>query len=233
MANYNLKISTSPYSKLFNSKFNIQNSAFALCILLFSCHHAGELDVYNGCNLEGDARREDVRELNVLKNRYNFPDSLSVDHSVTLEAMLAPGYDRDRFSENKAVEITGYAAEVNVGGDETCNCHATDPADRDTHIVLVKDSASGFNKKESIVVEVTPRVRELMRRKGLDWSTDSLRSKFLYHVIKVKGWLFFDAEHIREAENTNPGGRKNWRATCWEVHPVTSIEVISNIIPFL
>ena len=34
-----------------------------------------------------------------------------------------------------------------------------------------------------------------------------------------------DGEHADEAENTRPGRARNWRATAWEVHPVTGIEV--------
>jgi hypothetical protein len=46
--------------------------------------------------------------------------------------------------------------------------------------------------------------------------------------VEITGWLLFDFEHVPEAENTNPGGAKNWRATCWEIHPVTSIRVLDS-----
>jgi hypothetical protein len=36
----------------------------------------------------------------------------------------------------------------------------------------------------------------------------------------------FDFEHVHEAENTNPGGVRNWRATCWEIHPVTGFKIL-------
>ena len=36
----------------------------------------------------------------------------------------------------------------------------------------------------------------------------------------------FDTVHGDEAENTNPGGANNWRATAWEIHPVTSIKIL-------
>jgi hypothetical protein len=36
----------------------------------------------------------------------------------------------------------------------------------------------------------------------------------------------FDEEHDRESENTNPGHSENWRATAWELHPVTAIQVV-------
>jgi hypothetical protein len=187
------------------------------------------MDNYNGCGLEGDAKREDVRELNTHKNKYDFPDSAQIDRSITLQAMLAPGNDRDRFSMGKAAEITGYVNDVKVGGDESCNCHARRPEDRDTHIELVvspEQSAEGTR----VIVEVTPRLREEMAKKGVDWSTDNLRNKIKGHYVKVRGWLLFDEEHIKQAENTDPDNPKDWRATCWEIHPVTSIELLTNAL---
>ena len=104
---------------------------FLLLLLtgLFSCNTkpGGDMDIYRNCPLEGDAKRENVRELNDLKNRYTFPDSNDFDHSVTLSTMLAPGEDRNRFSDHKAVDITGYVYDVKVGGDESCNCHERNP----------------------------------------------------------------------------------------------------------
>ena len=46
--------------------------------------------------------------------------------------------------------------------------------------------------------------------------------------MKITGWLFFDDHHKLEADNTDLGdnkGKKNWRRTCWEIHPVTKIEL--------
>ena len=34
-----------------------------------------------------------------------------------------------------------------------------------------------------------------------------------------------DLEHANAAENTNPGGARNWRVTIWEIHPVTAIVI--------
>jgi hypothetical protein len=38
--------------------------------------------------------------------------------------------------------------------------------------------------------------------------------------------MLFDMERQDESENTAPGGERNWRATAWEIHPITSIEVV-------
>jgi hypothetical protein len=203
-------------------------------ILLFSsCHQSGSMDEYNDCGLEGDAKRADVRGLNTHKNRYDFPDSTQIDHLVTLQAMLAPGDDRNRFQMDKAAEITGYVIDVKVGGDESCNCHARNMEDRDTHIELVIplneiDDKNVIDEKNCVIVEITPRMRAIMAQKGIDWSTDNIRKTYKGHMVKVSGWLLFDEEHINQAINTAPDNFKDWRTTCWELHPVTSIELADN-----
>jgi hypothetical protein len=44
--------------------------------------------------------------------------------------------------------------------------------------------------------------------------------------VEVTGWLLFDIEHTDGAENSSPGKPGNWRATCWEIHPITEIAVL-------
>ena len=60
----------------------------------------------------------------------------------------------------------------------------------------------------------------------MDWSTEGLQ-KLMGHKVKIKGWMLFDFEHIDESENTAPKRRDNWRATAWEIHPVTDITVLN------
>ena len=65
-----------------------------------------------------------------------------------------------------------------------------------------------------------------MAAQKVDWSTRALRDRLLGRWIKVRGWMLFDVEHQKASENTAPGRERNWRATAWEIHPVTSIEVV-------
>ena len=81
-----------------------------------------ELDIYNNCPLEGNAKRADIIELNRLKNRYSFPAKSEVDTSITLKNLLKEGNDESRWNTGKAVQIIGYVSEVVKGGVETCNC---------------------------------------------------------------------------------------------------------------
>jgi hypothetical protein len=184
-----------------------------------------DLETFDGCPLDGDASSAAVRELNRLKNRYTPPDPQQIDPSVTLAALLEPGDDRGRWSPRRAAEITGYVWDVKIGGVETVNCRATDPAHRDTHIELVLDPMNG-GEVHRVIVEVTPRIRLLAEQRGEDWSTGALRDRFQGRWVRVRGWLLFDTEHESQSINTAPNRPRDWRATAWEIHPVTSLEVV-------
>jgi hypothetical protein len=183
------------------------------------------LETLDGCGLEGDATNPEVRELNRLKNRTAVPEPQQIDSRVTLAAMVEPGDDQDRWNARNGAEITGYVQDVKVGGVETVNCRATDPQHRDTHIELVLDPMNSGETRR-VIVEVTPRTRALAEQRGEDWSTNALRDHLQGRWVRVRGWMLFDEEHRTQAVNTAPGRPRDWRATAWEIHPVTSLEVV-------
>jgi hypothetical protein len=174
------------------------------------------------CPLEGRTRRLNVAALNRLKNRAAPARPVDVDSSVTLAAMLRPGDDHGRFDTRRAASIEGWVVKVKSGGDETVNCGAPEERDRDTHLELAADSGDA-DATHHVIVEVTPRTRAA---NGEAWSTDSLRHALKNHRVRVTGWLFYDAEHVNAAANTRPTGTRNWRATAWEIHPITRLEVL-------
>jgi hypothetical protein len=184
---------------------------------------SSKLEIYNGCGMEGDARSPGVQALNRLKNRYAAPQQ--IDPAITLAAILAPGRDTGRWKVKQGAEIVGYVSDVKVGGIESTNCHARSANERDTHIELVLDPMVG-SPTQRVIVEVTPRWRAIMAAQEVDWSTRALRDRLLGRWIKVRGWMLFDVEHQNASENTAPGRERNWRATAWEIHPITSIEVV-------
>lgn len=157
-----------------------------------------------------------------LKNRTALPQDADFDRHVTLETLLQPLDDRGRWSESRAVVVEGYVVGVGAGGIEAANCFS--PIRRDTHIYL--SSRREAHTRERLVAEVTPRIRDWARHHGRDWSETALRRELVGRWCRVEGWLLFDREHEEEAENTSPGRAGNWRATAWEIHPVTSIEVL-------
>ena len=183
------------------------------------------MDVFDGCGMEGSATPARLKALNRLKNRYTAPQANEINHSITLSAILAPGDDKTRWSSTSGAEITGFVFDVQPGGGETCNCGKTDPAHTDTHIELVL-ALNDSGPARRVIVEVTPRERAIAASNHVDWSTQNLRKILLKRQVKVTGWMMFDAQHGNAAENTNPGGTHNWRATAWEIHPVTAIQTV-------
>lgn len=183
------------------------------------------MDDFHGCGLDGSAATPNLKKLNQLKNRYTLPQSNQIDHSITLSTILAPGDDKTRWNSSSAAELTGFVLAVKPGGKETCNCGTTDTLLSDVHIELVLNSTETAGTK-SMVIEVTPRIRAIMAVNGIDWSTKALRKQIRGQWVKVEGWMTFDAQHANAAENTHPGGGHNWRATAWEIHPVTDIHVV-------
>ena len=177
------------------------------------------------CPLEGSAQTDHLRELNKLKNRSSFPSDSNFNPKISLSSILIKGNDKDRWSVNHAAKVIGYVKDVKPGGIETVNCKTKDKKLRDTHIELVLD-AMNEDKNKVFVVEITPRLRKIMDEKGEDWSTSMIRAKYLGRWVEVEGWMFYDTEHANMSENTRPGNPKNWRATAWEIHPVTKLKVV-------
>ena len=157
-----------------------------------------------------------------LKNRTALPQAADFDSRVTLAALLQAGDDRARWSAVRAARFEGYVVAVSEGGIEAANCFTL--VNRDTHIdIALRTDAP---RRERVILEVTPRLREWARQQGRDWSTPALQRELVGHWCRFEGWLFFDSGHATESDNTAPGREGNWRATGWEIHPVTYIEVV-------
>jgi hypothetical protein len=185
---------------------------------------------FDSCPPEGNAVSDRIGELNKLKNRFSLPRASDFEEDITLDKILEPGNDKDRWSNDKAARIKGYIYDVKSGGVETCNCKEREDQDKDTHIEIVADPMQ-TGKTMRMVVEVTPRMRDIMEHRGEDWSMRALRDRLLGRWVEVEGWMLFDDEHEMNAENTNPGRPRNWRATAWELHPLTSIRVVDRSLP--
>lgn len=181
--------------------------------------------VYDGCPMQGNAKSRRVEQLDRMKNRDTEPTREQIDPAITLQAILAPGEDEHRWKDSEGATVEGYVAEVKPGGVETVNCGARNLADRDTHIVIAIDPAHAA-ADEDVIVEVTPRWRGRMAAHGVDWSTHTLEHELRKHWVRVSGWMFWDAEHWAQSEHTAPGRAGDWRATAWEIHPVTRIDVL-------
>ena len=168
------------------------------------------------CPNAGIALTTRARNLHRLKNRTSIPNPTDFDSTITLDALLQPGDDTHRWSNNRAARLQGEVIDVAYARPEATNCF--NPCRRDIHIVV--GSYKGATKREQVIVEVTPNFQRA------DWSEETLQAQLVGHWCEFEGWLYFDAGHAEESENIAAHNPENWRATAWELHPVTKIAVI-------
>jgi hypothetical protein len=214
-------------------------TVFVSFVVLFLASSAWPADVYvekaaphTQCPRRGGApANTDIPPIFIDVLLALIPLSADFDNQVSAQALIQPGNDQTRWSNKRAASIRGYVAVVKLGTKgESCNCGAKAPVDSDTHIAVVADSATAQDKRTYIIVEITPRIRENLASQtpSIDWGTDALKKRLLGKRVKFEGWMFFDSPHKSQATNTHPNDPKhnNWRATCWEIHPITAIQVL-------
>ena len=145
---------------------------------------------------------------------------------------LASGEANDsaRYESSMAVDITAWVRDVKKRGSiESCNCKQTGQHFQDVHIELVPTKTTK-SKKKILVAELTPRLRNsIFNQLGMSMSNTALSNKIKGRQVRVEGWLMYDWEHENDSVNSDPNedkGPKNRRATVWEIHPVTSLELV-------
>jgi hypothetical protein len=188
--------------------------------------------LYRGCPPEGNATQERYQAGNRLKNRATFPAAGDIDPNVSLSAMVQTGDDENRWDDARAASIVAYVVRAGPTGAESVNCGATQERYTDTHIEVVATSGTTARSRR-VFVEVTPRWRDYMESQGQDWTSGTLSQSLTGRWVRFSGWLFFDFHHRGEARNTasTPTGSHIRRATVWELHPVTAVQLCPNNSP--
>jgi hypothetical protein len=174
------------------------------------------------CPSAGLALTEQSRKFYRLKNRTSMPQPGDFNPNVSLSALLQPGPDVDRWSSTQAAVVEGYVVSVAPGPLELTNCYI--PGRRDTHIHI--GLRADAPPAEQVVLETTPRLEDWAQEQGWDWSAEALKATLTGRKVRFEGWLMFDESHAGESENMAPRRPGNWRATAWEVHPVTSFQIL-------
>ncbi|HEY8188235.1 MAG TPA: hypothetical protein VIF64_19355 [Pyrinomonadaceae bacterium] len=198
-----------------------------LCFALAANAYSTKPKPFEGCPPEGRGKitathphgelSKPKQDLNLLKNRDTPPDV--IDHSVTLARILTPSEDKS-FKNLMGAEIVGYVAHVKRGeAKETCNCSRKDIAD--IHIEVVLNEADKDISSKYMIVEISPRFQAELGNLA------SVKSALQGHWVKFTGWMMNDVVHRTNAKNTNPHGKNIWRATSWEIHPVTAFKVVT------
>jgi hypothetical protein len=166
------------------------------------------------------------------------PDGLKKGNNAEHADALA------KMGQGNIYGVIGYLYLVQVTGAESTNCQLSGRTDQQTdyHIHVGFDAATAKKIRDgdaveqlslqqtSIVVEMTPHYREWRQP---TW-TNTLLEKFLGHQVKVVGQLLMDNEHVNANDNcADPLAvmSKCWRASAWELHPVTEFYVCPTPTP--
>ena len=191
---------------------------------------------------------------NLHKNRADVPPS---SHVISLDAIRAlpdtalwRSNNRRSWTatdsalvlpyEGVAVTVEGYFEIVKPqsgGSGESPNCHGSAELDTDWHIALV--ASPNEIEEQAVVVEPTPRTK----RQNSGWTPAVAEALAVRHSpsdtrheadaarVRVTGFLMLDPvhpAHIRGNCKSGCATKKFFRATLWEIHPVTKIEVLRN-----
>jgi hypothetical protein len=182
------------------------------------------------CPPYGDATKAKLKRLNEAKGRLDDVSDDDVDDTVTTEGICEPGDDRLRWQDGQGVEITAYVVEVRDGGAASSNCHSAKRSEHDTILELVP-TQDATDRAHRFYAVVTPQWRQAVAADRVDWSTGSLRAHYLQRWVILRGWLLFDFEAAETSLNTaGLLGPDLTRATAWEIHPVTSIELQEDVL---
>jgi hypothetical protein len=166
------------------------------------------------CPAAGNSTKPKMVELDSQKNRTDIPNAtayISVDWDV-LKGL--PSNSPDDL-QGAPVMVIGYLSHrINVedkAPGESTNCNLLNDDEVDWHIYLT--SAPNQAISQAIIVETTPRTRPLHTwdKSVLDGLVNTNRQ------VRISGWLMYDFQHVPDIGTQ--------RATVWEVHPITRIEV--------
>lgn len=178
----------------------------------------------DGCPPEGEGGDPG---LNLLKNRSDPGAYISVSFdSLTaltwpknverLPMMQWPDSGRQFILQyaGTPISVEGYIVALREGLPDPADCSRPNSSYLDWHLSFTKGPRDA--RSQSILVEVTPRIR-LQR----DWTMDDIHGLLIndHLPVRISGWLYFDPEH--------PGDLGVTRTTLWEINPVMQIHVLA------
>jgi len=168
------------------------------------------------CGPTGKAGNDDKKKtLNTNKNRTDTPaDTAYINLDWTDLRDLPATHSEDL--PGAPVVIEGFLVhKVKPEGAESPNCGLTDPDEVDWHI-YTSDTAGLDDISKAVIIETTARTRPIHK-----WAKSDLDAVVNKNVpVRISGWLLYDYEHVSVIGSQ--------RASVWEIHPITKIEVKRN-----
>jgi hypothetical protein len=157
-------------------------------------------------------------------------DPISNYHKSEVDTRRIPTVVGDEYQEGNLVTLTGWIHLVALERD------GTEHKDGDYHIqildgpkwksgcLIVEVPYPDF-VNDPVLKEQCRKIRESIRVNMLDNKNPPVKGKRLRKAVHVRitGQLFFDASHLGDKPR---GKMKMLSHTCWEIHPITSLDII-------
>ena len=185
-------------------------------------------------NIRSDDEQSVLRSIQWMKDLPHHPTNLTQYGSRD---------ELKQLGEGQKVTVVAWALTARIGSRESANCELTDPANTDSHIVLVdpriKHRTLAKDERHSVTAEFTPRVRldghpnfardELNPLIDASWKKPSKKNPIGKLLVRVTGLLLFDTGHQSLAVvMTSP-------QHVYEVRPRKDhhgVDLISDALPF-
>ncbi len=217
------------------------------------CNDSGSYDAYlnllkNKLLPPTVAATETLTKSDFVQKEQALPSTLKINNHGSVASELAA------LGEGNIVTAVGTLYYAIHTGKESCNCQLESSEDVvDYHIGFAfedfplnnaalttlrsgsvrssSDLSSNFSKQDvkklqqpSFVAEMTPYFRE--KHPELGFTLDSL-AKAIGHKVRITGQLIVDNAHKKTSDDCGlPSATSGcWRASLWEIHPVTRFEV--------
>jgi len=204
------------------------------------CNSNGSYDAYlNLFKNQVSWQNTDVRgwfttlqQFQDLENK--IPSGLGkTNHGENLDAL-------SKLGEGGIYGIVGYLYDIKTEGKESSNCQIEGGEDYDNvdfHIYIGFDpvlaaklknkTATPQDRKQidatSVIVEMTPHYRGRFKP---EWTAQAVKAA-IGSRVRVTGQLMVDNEHYVASQDCGHANHTDacWRATVWELHPVTDLQV--------
>ncbi len=191
---------------------------FLLIILLFlSGIIAGTAQP---CPNYGDATVPDKKDLNINKNQSVTVKSSRKPEMLPLKNLLPSVQRSDKgiYMTGAYVVTEGILVRFEEQEGESCNCEQATKKKKDGDVHMYIGTKANAPIKECIVVELTP----AYKKKHPAYANSLVKNA----KVRITGFLLYDFIHEKDAFTTCKSCSGIWRKTCWEIHPITKIELL-------
>jgi len=170
------------------------------------------------CPKSGSAKTQKEKQLNIAKNK-------SVVTSITpgfmpLDSMITTTKqdDKDWFYSGDYIVTEGFLINAIEEGAESCNCKEAKANLKNGDVHMYLGLTKNAKPKNCIIIELTPAFKKM--------HPDYEGLLVLNKKIRVTGFLLYDYIHRKDALMTCKKCTNTWRNNCWEIHPITKIEIL-------